>query len=46
MNLSTTPDRCHHTTLKNAELVHLIEAMFQQKWTALKTASRYVAEQL
>jgi len=27
LHLSTAPEKCHHTTLWNAELVHLIEVI-------------------
>jgi len=48
LHLFSTPDKCHCTTLWNAELVHLIKMISfpQKKWMALKTASYYVEKQL
>ena len=49
MHLSTTPEKCHRTSLRNVEFVHVIEIiLFSRKsgWLALKTAGYYVVQQL
>jgi len=43
VNLSTKTEKCHRTTLQNANLFQLIEVIsFSQKWIVWKTADGYM----